>query len=136
MLSFHKKAQFPPEHTALLYCIGDDRVKEFITQNFQWIFVALVIGFFVFQAVSLLRKAKKIDANGTETDAVVSRVVESWDPDTASSSYISYVEYRDETGELRESPMSLLNSVEYGTGEKVRIVYPRRAQTGTPCQEE
>lgn len=98
-------------------------MKEFITQNFQWIFVALVIGFFVFQAVSLLRKAKKIDANGTETDAVVSRVVESWDPDTASSSYTTYVEYRDETGELRESPMSLSSTVEFGTGEKVRIKY-------------
>ena len=36
---------------------------------------------------------------------------------------MTYVEYRDETGELRESPMSLLNSVEYGTGEKVRIKY-------------
>lgn len=69
------------------------------------------------------QKSKKIDAKGTETDAVVSRVVESWDPDTASSSYTTYVEYRDETGELRESPMSLSSTVEFGTGEKVRIKY-------------
>ncbi len=52
---------------------------------------------------------------------MVSRVEEQWDPDTASSAYLTYVRYRDENGEFRESPMALTSSLSFVEGEEVRI---------------
>lgn len=98
-------------------------MKEFLTQNYAAIFAAVVVVIFVFRAARVLNKAKKIDREGVETDAVISRIVENWNPDTASSSYTTYAEYRDESGELRESPMALSSNLTYAKGEKLRIRY-------------
>ncbi len=96
---------------------------EFVSEYFEWILVFIVVGVFAFQAARLLKKAKKIDSEGILTDAVVTRVAELWDPDTASSSYTTYVEYREENGEVRESPLSLTQDVKYEAGDRVRIRY-------------
>ena len=96
-------------------------MKEFLTQHFELIIGIIVVGLFIIKAATMLKKAKKIDREGLETDAVVSRVEEIWDPETHSSSYTTYVEYKDEDGVLRESPMTLTQNVEYERGESVRI---------------
>ena len=98
-------------------------MKEFIAQHFEWIIGIIVVGIFVFRAAKALKKAKKIDREGRETDAVASRILEDWDPDTSSSSYTTYVEYTDENGERRESPMALEARASYAVGERIRIRY-------------
>ena len=94
---------------------------DFISQHLEWIIGIIVVGIFVVQAARVLRKAKKIDRDGIETDAVVSRVEELWDPDTASSTYTIYVKYYDENGKYWESAMALSSEISYDTGERVRI---------------
>ncbi|MBQ6540580.1 MAG: hypothetical protein IJL71_06115 [Oscillospiraceae bacterium] len=96
-------------------------MKEFLTKNFSWIIGFVFVGIFALKAYITLKKAKKIDREGIETDAVVSRIEEHWDPETASSSFTTYVEYRDDTGELVESPMALTGYVPYAEGQRVRI---------------
>ncbi|MGX8716262.1 MAG: hypothetical protein ACSW8A_10975 [Lachnospiraceae bacterium] len=70
-----------------------------------------------------MRKAKKIDKEGIETDAVVTRVEDTSEIESAASSYTTYVEYRDENGVRRESCMALTLQVEHNVGDKVRIKY-------------
>ena len=89
----------------------------------MWIVGIIVIGVFLFQAARVLTKAKKIDRDGIETDAVVSRIEELFDPDNLSSSYTTYVEFRDEEGHFCECPMTFSSTVTYEIGEKVRIRY-------------
>ena len=98
-------------------------MKEFLTQHFTLIIGVIFVGLFVFQAARALKKAKKIDSYGVETDAVVSRISETWDPETTSSAYTTYVQFRDRDGVLRECPMSLTNKAEHSDGEKIRIRY-------------
>ena len=98
-------------------------MKEFLTQNLSWILPAIFISIFAIQAIWLLKKAKKIDREGIITEAVVSRITEHWDAESVSSSYTTYVEYKDETGTLRESPMTLTQKVEHDPGEKLLIRY-------------
>ncbi len=93
---------------------------DLISRHMGLIIIAAVV-IFVLRAARVLLKARKIDREGIETDAVVSRVEEEWDPDTASSTYMTYVRYRDENGEYRESPMALTSSPSYEEGERVRI---------------
>ena len=93
---------------------------DFIARHMELIIIAAVV-VFVVRAARVLLKARKIDREGIETDAVVSRVEEQWDPDTASSAYLTYVRYRDENGEFRESPMALTSSLSYEEGGQVRI---------------
>ncbi len=98
-------------------------MKEFLAGNITWMFGAVVIAVFAFRAVRVLRKAKKIDSEGVETDAVVSKITENWDPDTAVSSFTTYVQYTDENGELRETPMAFTPGTEHSRGDRVRIRY-------------
>ena len=93
---------------------------DFIARHMELIIIAAVV-VFVVRAARVLLKARKIDREGIETDAVVSRVEEQWDPDTASSAYLTYVRYRGENGEFRESPMALTSSLSYEEGGQVRI---------------
>ena len=98
-------------------------MTEFLSKHMEWIFGAAVILVFLFQAGRMLKKAKKIDREGIETDAVVSRNEEYWDPDTAGTSYTAYVTYKNEKGERTESPMTLTGDMQYAIGDKVRIRY-------------
>ncbi len=98
-------------------------MKEFFAQNYTWIIGILAVLIFGFQAYRALKKAKKIDAEGVETDAVVSRIEETWDEDSHSSSYSSYVKFRDPDGRERECPMTLTDDVRYSKGEPLRIRY-------------
>ncbi len=66
-------------------------------------------------------KSEKIDSEGVETDAVVSRIEETWDTDPSDASYTTYVTYRDENGETRESPMALTVNRQYNEGDRLRI---------------
>ena len=98
-------------------------MMEFIRDHIELIVGVITVGVFTVEAVGALKKAKKIDETGTETDATVSRIDEIWDPDTASSSYTTYVSYTDGDGHVRESAMTLSSDIQYDVGEHVRIKY-------------
>ncbi|MBR0462168.1 MAG: hypothetical protein IJJ00_05610 [Erysipelotrichaceae bacterium] len=93
----------------------------FIEKHFELILGIIAVTVFIILAARALKKARKIEEEGIMTDAVISRIEEIWDPDTASSSYTTYVRYKDENGQLRESPMSIDTGIEYTEGDKVRI---------------
>ena len=95
----------------------------FIETHITWFIGALFVTVFVVSATRALMKAKKIDNEGIETDGVVTRIVDTSDPEDATSSYTTYVEYKDENGQLRESFMALTVRVEHEPGDKVRIRY-------------
>ena len=96
---------------------------EFLEQHFSLILGFAFAGVFLYQAVRILKKADRIDKEGVETTAVVSRIEEIYDPDTTSSSWTTYVQYRDKKGILRESPVSLTADVQHEVGEQLRIRY-------------
>ena len=96
-------------------------MQEFLTQNLNWILPVVAVLVFAVLAIRTLRKAKKIDAEGLETDGVISRIEETSSAEDATSSYTTYVEYTDDQGQLRESPISLTVRVEHRVGDAVRI---------------
>ena len=96
-------------------------MKEFIARYGGWIVGAIVVMWFAWRAGRLLKKAKQIDREGIETEGVISRIEEVRDPDTASDTCTTYVQFRDDRGQIRESPATLTDSAEYTVGEKVRI---------------
>lgn len=98
-------------------------MKEFFLEHLELIVGAITVAVFAFEAVRTLRKAGKIDREGIETDAEVSRIDEIYDPDTSSSSYTTYVRYTDADGNTLESPMDLSSDIRYSTGDRVRIKY-------------
>ena len=98
-------------------------MKEFFAENGIWIIGAICVIVFVIRVVLTLKKAKKIDREGIETDAVVSKIVETYDPENHSSSYTTYVKYMDRDGNTLESPMTLTNCPEHSEGDEVRIKY-------------
>ena len=98
-------------------------MKEFVVQHWTWILGAVVVIVFVVRAVLLLKKAKKIDREGLEADAVVSRIVEHYDPENHSSSYTTYVSYTDRDGRTVESPLAVGSSAGYAQGDTLRIRY-------------
>ena len=95
----------------------------FIQEHFTLLIGILFVGIFFFQAVRMLKKAKKIDNEGIETNAVVSKIEETYDTDAHSSSYTAYVQYRDSNGVMHESPVSVSAQVPYSVGEQIRIRY-------------
>lgn len=96
---------------------------EFLKTHYIWLIGAILVAVVIIRVVLTLRKTRRIDREGIETDAVVSRVEDTSDPDSATSSYSTYVEYRDENGEMRESYMALTVRPEYAVGQKVRIKF-------------
>lgn len=98
-------------------------MKEFLTQNFEWILAAAALMLFAVQVIRIVRKAKRIDREGLVADAVVSRIEEVRDPEIASSSYVSYVKFTDRDGVTRECPMALTPNIEYDIGQRLRIKY-------------
>ena len=84
------------------------------------LFGLVIFGAFIFATV---RKAHRIDNEGITTDAEVSRVEDSTPVGSPGSSFITYVTYYAEKGEIHESPMTLTSVVEHEEGEKLRIRY-------------
>lgn len=96
---------------------------KFLEENAVVLLGIVIVAIPLVLVARALLKARRIDREGTEADAVVTRVEESFDPDSAGSSWSTYVEYRDENGELRESYMALTVNPEYEVGQKLRIKY-------------
>ena len=92
-------------------------------QHLELFFGIAVIAIFAFQAIRMLKKAKRIEQEGMIAEATVSKIVEHWDADTASSSYTTYVKYMDVSGEIVESPMALTSRNTFSEGDKVQIRY-------------
>lgn len=91
--------------------------------HFELIVGIIVAVVFCVMAYRAIKKAKKVDREGIETDAVVSSIKEHFDPDNLSSSYTAYVQYRDGSGGLVESPMAITSDMKYAIGDSVRIKY-------------
>lgn len=96
---------------------------EFLEENAVLLLGIVIVVIPVILVMRALLKARRIDREGTEADAVVTRVEENVDPDSAGSSWSTYVEYEDENGKLRESYLALTVYPEYEVGQKVRIKY-------------
>ena len=85
--------------------------------------VVAFICVFVFKAKDLLEKAKRIDSEGIETDAVVSRIETDLGDEDVSSSEYTYVRYTDENGIERESVMGIAMDIRFEIGDVIRIRY-------------
>ena len=95
---------------------------EFIRNHIELLFGIIVVTVFLLRAAMALKKAHKIDREGRETDAVVSRIEEQLDTEQ-SVTYLTYVQYHDEKGELREDLLSSEAFIRHEKGEKIRIRY-------------
>lgn len=91
------------------------------------IFFGAIVVFLIVFCVALnpvLKKAKRIDKEGIETDAVVSRVEQDLStPDSPTASTYTYVQFTDQDGVSRESVMTMSADVQYEQGDHVRIKY-------------
>lgn len=92
----------------------------FIGEHLVLILVIIVIAFAAVSIGRVVGRAKKIDREGTETDAVISRVEYDRDPD-GNDYYNIYARYTDDTGMERESKTGIYAVAEYEEGQKVRI---------------
>ena len=97
-------------------------MMNFLPNHLELVLALIFAGIFIALLVRLLGKAKRIELEGQETDAVVSRIEDVSDPGSAPS-YITYVSYRDENGENRESPMSISPTADYEVGQRIRIKF-------------
>ena len=95
---------------------------DFIRDHLEGLFGAVVLTVFVIKLALVLKKAHRIDKEGTVTDATVVRIEESTDAE-GSVTYESIVRYRDDLGTVRESPMAFTGFQEYAVGDAVRIRY-------------
>ena len=96
---------------------------EFLTNNLTWILPVVFVLVFLIILVRTLRKARKIDREGIITDAVVSRVWEDSDAESAGTSYVTCVTYRDEEGKQWESFIARTPRPEYEIGQELQIRY-------------
>lgn len=98
----------------------------FFKENLTVIAVAAAVVIFLIRfgraIASHLRLSRQIDREGHEADAVVSRVVCDYDPDSGDSR-ITYVAYTDDTGAQRESPLAAAITDEYERGDWLRIKF-------------
>ena len=93
----------------------------FFSRHIELIFGIVVIAAFCVRAFLILKKARKIDREGIETEGIVSSIGETFDPVTASASYVACVTYTDLNGETFEDPMALTSAPEHEQGQKIRI---------------
>ena len=96
---------------------------DFIRAHFGLIIGIIVVAVFAIQAANAIKKAGKIDHDGIETDGVVSRIDETFDPGNLSSSYTTYVKYTDKDGTEVESPAAVGSDVNFAIGDRVRVKY-------------
>ena len=78
---------------------------------------------FAVMAYFKIRQAKQIDAEGIETDAVVSRIERQTDADGNFDGYATYVSYTDENGQKRESFLASETQTSFQKGMQLRIKY-------------
>ena len=91
--------------------------------NIMWVLVPAFVLVFLIRLRSLLKKARKIEAEGVETDAVVSRIeVTAGTARNSSTTYI-YAKFTDRDGVERECIMSMGPGQDYTEGERIRIRY-------------
>lgn len=100
-----------------------DTMMTFLSEHFVGIILIIFIGIFVFRFRSLLEKAKKIDREGLVREAIVTRVEEDSGTEDSGTAYYSYVQYRDESDQLRESCVSVTPDVPYHKGDKILIKF-------------
>ena len=100
-----------------------ETLKEFAARHLELLFGIAVVGGFLIAAGIALKRAKKIDRDGIETDAVVSGIVSHYNPGTHDTGYTIYVSYTADRGERIESPLALDPKEEYTVGQTVRIKY-------------
>ena len=93
-----------------------------IKNHLELILGIVTVVVFCVTAYRPLRKARKIEETGIETDAVVCRIEEQMDSDNTVF-YVTYVRYKDQMGELRESPIAYTAYLKYEEGNKIRIRY-------------
>ncbi len=98
-------------------------MKEFLAQHMELLLAAVGLCIFVIAVVRMLKKAKKIDREGLVADAVVSRVEEDRDVESASTSYLTYVTFTDRDGTAREAVMARTLKPEHTEGEELYIKY-------------
>ena len=98
-------------------------MKEFVMQHMDWLLCGVGVIVFIIVAIRMFKKAKKIDTEGIEANAEVSKITEHWDPDTSTSSYTVYVTFTDGDGETRECALSSKSKRGYTVGDPVRILY-------------
>ena len=96
---------------------------DFVRDHIELIFGLIALLIMIVKVASLVKKARKVDERGIVTEAVVSRISEVFDPDNASSSYTTYVEFVDKSGVTRECPMMISSVIKYDKGERVKIRY-------------
>ncbi len=98
-------------------------MKEFFTQHLDLVLAFVGACVFVFFLVKTIKKAKKIDREGIVASAVVSRVEEDRDVESASTSYLTYVTFTDRDGTAREAVMARTLKPEHTEGEELYIKY-------------
>ena len=92
--------------------------------NLETILMVIGIAVIVIAVGVMVMRAKKIDKEGTETTAVISRIEITSGPDPADpDSYINYVQFQGDDGQIHEGRMSLTQTIEFEVGEEVRIKY-------------
>ena len=92
-------------------------------EHFDLILAVAGVIAFIAAIIIVTRKAKKIDREGLEADAVVSKITEYQDSDSVSSSFRIYVKYTDEDGIAHESTLSASEAFHFSVGMNVRIKY-------------
>lgn len=95
---------------------------DFIREHIEVLFGALVISVFIIKLALVLKKARRIDNEGTVTEATVVRIEENMDSE-GSITYETIVRYRDDQGTVRESPMAYTGFPEHAVGDTVMIRY-------------
>ena len=94
----------------------DEFLSRYIITIVAVVFLILVIG----RILLLMRRARKIEKEGVEVDAVISRVEYEADPDDGDAYHI-YTRYVDDMGAERESITGIFAVAEYEEGQEVRI---------------
>ena len=95
-------------------------MDEFLSRYFIMIVSVVFLVLFVGRILMLMWRTRKIENEGVEVDAVISRIEYEEDPDDGDS-YYDYANYIDETGEQRESVAGIYSVAGYDEGENVRI---------------
>ena len=99
---------------------------DFIKENWPIIVGAVLFVIFLIRFLRTLAKhlklSKRIDQEGIEKYAVVSRVVIDTDAD-GDTTRTTYVAYRDDTGVERESPLAASITARYEQGDRLMIKF-------------
>jgi|GEM_PF-1968905 len=99
---------------------------DYLKENLVVIAVTVVVILFLIRfgrkAADAIRLSRRIDREGVEADAVVSRVVYDRDVD-GGGSYLTYVTFRDETGTEREALAANRSIAEYEVSDRLRIKF-------------